>query len=451
VPVLGGRMRTPRWSSGLRRKLGLVVTLLTLCVLGPPLTSNLRSASSNTKRAPLLVGAYYSSWNPENLAQGNLRAHLVPSQQPPAALVNAANPSVAQRAIKLAKSAGISFFALDWWPLDGPPSIGQSELSKSDENVGAFLRARNLGRFKFCMFYETPALGFEADTESIPITPALVENFDHDMLSFAGRYFSNRSYLRVDGRPVVVLYLTRALTGDVAKMMHSARSALARRGINPFFIGDEMFWRVTSAEASSDTLDLTTVPQERRIKAFDAITAYTMYFGQPDPAMGIPGNVGYPGTTSIVQDERTLIDRYRAATHDQIPVLPDVSPGVNDRGVRLTVDHPAQPRQWLPGDGPASTLDRLFRHVAVPELDPRVPIIFITSWNEWNEDTGIQPIPGVSTTRDDSHSGDAYTEGYSYGGEGDSALVVLREDILVARRELLIKDLDITSRRGSSP
>ena len=53
----------------------------------------------------------------------------------------------------------------------------------------------------------------------------------------------------------------------------------------------------------------------------------------------------------------------------------------------------------------------------------------MTVWNEWNEDSGIEPVPGVATSKDDSPTGTEYTQGYTYGGEGDSALQVLRKDI----------------------
>ena len=109
-----------------------------------------------------------------------------------------------------------------------------------------------------------------------------------------------------------------------------------------------------------------------------------------------------------------------------MPVIPDVASSFNDRGFRLPTNHPAQPRQWLPGEGPASTLDHLFRCVALPEVDPALPIVMVTSWNDWNEDTGIEPIGGTPTHVDDSPTGTAYTQGYTYGGEGRSALRVLR-------------------------
>jgi hypothetical protein len=64
-----------------------------------------------------------------------------------------------------------------------------------------------------------------------------------------------------------------------------------------------------------------------------------------------------------------------------------------------------------------------------------LPIVMVTSWDDWNEDTGVEPIPGNATTKDDSPSANSYTQGYQYGGEGTSELAVLTQDI-----ELLDRD-----------
>ncbi len=417
---------------------GAVAVALVLGSATPTRAPTPAHAARGTSHPPhLLVGAYYYSWNPQNLALGTLRQHLVPPQQPPAALTDSADPATAERAIDQARSAGLGFFALDWWPLYPSNNFALGPRLQSDENVGAFLRARNLSRIKFCMFYETWALNYSVATETTTVTPATELRFDADMITFARHYFTSPSYLRIDGRPVVVLYLTRTLTGDVAGMIQGARTALGRLGYRPYFIADEVYWLVTAVDAPAGQVDLTRVPQAARIDEFDAVTGYTMYYGAPDPAVGLDADLtGYPGRTPIVADERGLLAAYRAASGGRVPVLPDVSPGFNDRGVRLAVDHPAQPRQWLPGEGPASTLDHLFRQVAVPEVDRRVPIVFVTAWSEWNEDTGVAPVPGTATSTDDSPSGRAYTEGYTYGGEGDSALVTLRRDIAWGDRQL---------------
>jgi hypothetical protein len=393
------------------------------------------AGSSPPSRVGPLVGAYYYLWNPENFSGGTLRAHLVPPQLPADSLVNSQSPETAARDIANARSAGVNFFAIDWWPYDS--GYSGADYRHADAAMQDFLAAPNISQMRFAMFYETWNLGFDPGRESTPVTFQMELHFDSDMVAFATHYFHNPSYLRIDGRPVVFLYLTRTLTGDVAGMIDGARKVLEARGFDPFFIGDEIYWRVTPEDPDPAGPLLTTAPQANRIEQFDAITSYALYYGDPLPLLG-PTNafIGFPGTTEIVADERDLLSRYRAATNGKVPVIPDVASGFNDRGFRLPTDHPAQPRQWMPGDGPSSTLDHLFRCVALPELDPSLPVVMVTSWNDWNEDTGIEPIGGTATHSDDSPSGNAYTQGYSYGGEGRSAVQTLRKDVTLLDQQV---------------
>jgi len=390
-------------------------------------------ASAGTDAVHPLVGAYYYLWNPENFAGGTLRAHLEPPQLPASSLVNSRSPQTAARDISNARQAGINFFAIDWWPYDA--GYSGEDYRAADGAMKDFLAAPNISQMRFAMFYETWNLGFDPGRESTPVTFQMELHFDSDMVHFAERYFHNPSYLRIHGRPVVFLYLTRTLTGDVAGMIDGARTVLKAKGFNPFFIGDEVYWRVTPENPNPAGPILTTTPQVARIEQFDAITSYILYYGDPDFLLGPTGDfTGYPGTTDIVADERHLLSAYSAATNGRVPVIPDIASSFNDRGFRLPTNHPAQPRQWLPGEGPASTLDHLFRCVALPEVDPALPIVMVTSWNDWNEDTGIEPIGGTPTHLDDSPSGTAYTQGYTYGGEGRAALRVLRADTALLDR-----------------
>ena len=364
------------------------------------------------------VGAYYSEWYPQNASQGTLRQHLVPAQGSNPALERSADPTVAEQAIRQASRNGIDFFALQWSP--GGPAWNR--------NVDAFVRAKNLGDIKFCIFYGTPDLHWDAAHLSTPVNPSVITHFASDMLRLAARYSTSPSYLRIGGRPVFDLYLTRTLTGDVAAMIDHARTVLEQHGYgDPFFIGDEIFWGVTGQASTPAATTITTTPQVGRIRLFDAITDYNLYGGGP-PNPQIPGQdfTGYPGQTMLASDEVALYRRYAAAA-GSVPVLPDVMPGTNTRGVRLAVDQPAEPRQWLPGLGPGSTLTGFLTRVAGPVLNARLPVVFVTSWNEWNEDSGIQPTGGTPTTRDDSVTGSAYTQGYTYGGEGNAALAAVRD------------------------
>ena len=212
-----------------------------------------------------LVGAYYYLWNPENFAGGTLRAHLEPPQLPASSLVNSSSPGTAARDITNARRAGINFFAIDWWPYDA--GYSGEDYQGADGAMKDFLAAPDISRMRFAMFYETWNLGFNAGSESTPVTFQMELHFDSDMVHFAEHYFHNPSYLRIDGRPVVFLYLTRTLTGDVAGMMQGARAVLRAKGFNPFFIGDEVYWRVTPETPNPAGPVLTTTPQVARIRA----------------------------------------------------------------------------------------------------------------------------------------------------------------------------------------
>ncbi|MBO0691480.1 MAG: glycoside hydrolase family 99-like domain-containing protein [Acidimicrobiaceae bacterium] len=371
-----------------------------------------------------LVGAYYSDWYPSNAAQGTLRAHLSPPQGPSNAALDDADPAVAAKAIAQASQAGVDFFALDYWP----------NRPAQNANIDAFLKADDLADIKFCIFYETwDTPSWDGPEEATVVTPALEATFDANLTSFAQRYFDNPSYLRVDDRPVVVLYLTRTLAGDVAGMITGARSTLENLGYNPYFIGDEIFWRVTDENLPATGSPLTHSPQTARIWDFDAITSYGLFAGGHGDPLSPQGDFKtYPGLTSLAADELSLYRRYAAATRGEVPVIPDATPGENTRAVRRFVEEHAEPRQWTPGAGPASTLVHYLDDIDRPIIDPRAPLLFVTTWNEWNEDTGIQPVGGTPTARDDSRTGKGYSQGYVYGGEGDADLVAIRNFVAIA-------------------
>lgn len=410
--------------------MGVLLAAATCSGVGAP-----AGAAPAVRHPPrLLVGAYYYLWWPQNLSEGTLRGHLVPSQAPAPSFDASANPATAERAIDQAVRAGIDFFALDWWP-DSARNWNDHGAAV-DTMADRFVKANNIRRIKYCMFYETWGLGFNAANQTTSVTLATELRFDADMLDLARRYFDDPSYLRIDGRPVVFLYLTRTLTGDVGGMIEGARTYLAQYGYSAFFVGDEIYWDVTAEFPTSAQDTVVDSPQVGRISAFDAITGYSLYEGAPSPGGPTADFVGYPGRTNLVADELALYRAYAAASGGLVPVIPDVTPGFNDRGTRLAVDHPAEPRQWLAGEGPASTLDHVFREVAVPSLSPTLPMVMVTAWNEWNEDSGVQPIGGRPTARDDSSTGACYTQGYTYGGEGGSDLAVLGRDIAAARRQV---------------
>src|SRR5690606_27499800 len=115
--------------------------------------------------------------------------------------------------------------------------------------------------------------------------------------------------------------------GDVAGAIGRVRARLAELGHDVLLIGDEVFWRR---------------PRPERIRLFDAITSYNLYDSDK------PEHRGYASQTSLVDDTLAVYRQFAAAVQADVPLVPHVIPGYNDRGVRPSLGHFAIPRRWAP-------------------------------------------------------------------------------------------------------
>lgn len=164
-------------------------------------------------------------------------------------------------------------------------------------------------------------------------------------------------WFRIDGRPVVFLYITRCYENPEI-LIPEMRKVLG----NPFLVGDEAFWNPMDPS---------------RVALFDAITAYNMY--QPGRFSG--------------EDDAVVADSYLKSCsaawqmhHDVckkagVPLWANAKPGYDDRGVRPGEKHAPIPR--LAGD--------FFRKSLAAGAAVSTDYLMVTSFNEWFEDTQIEP------------------------------------------------------------
>jgi hypothetical protein len=367
--------------------------------------------------ARYLVGAHYYIWYPENFREGYLRGHLRPRQTFYGGEYQSTDTQVIARHIAWCSEYGIDFLSIDWWS-------GESERTASF--FESLYQAPNIADIKFCLFYETQSLGFDSTLGTISFDDVKTARMIADFEKIAPRCFSHPSYLRLRGRPVVVLYLTRTFSGAFAQAIARLRSAMRARGFDLFLIGDEVFWKVSPVvQPGRIPFPLVETPQPARFRLFDAITSYNMYEN------GTASQNGYAAHSSYVSDVAAKYSEYLSAANGLVYFVPQIIPGYNDRGVRMTENHYAIPREWSEGAGEASLFAKLFDLTAFRFVDPRLNMILITSWNEWNEDTAIEPLePSGPTRTDASPSGKEYTRGYSYSGHGLRYLETLRNKVL---------------------
>ena len=85
------------------------------------------------------------------------------------------------------------------------------------------------------------------------------------------------------------------------------------------------------------------------------------------------------------------------------------------------------PPQSEPGASCTSTLEEAIKAM-LPFIDPQLSVILLTAWNEYHEDTVIEPLEVTpATAKDISASGSLYTEGYLYEGHGFKPLELIRD------------------------
>jgi glycoprotein endo-alpha-1,2-mannosidase len=273
------------------------------------------------------MGAYYYPWyasNGRHWSEGYIRGKLIHPQTPLLGEYDSRDEAIINQHISWAKDAGIDFFCMSYWGED----TFDNQVIKNH-----FLKASELEDFKFAILYETlspsllrPYLGLAVEGElkfepDNAMEQAFVESFEY----LAETYFNHPSYLRIDGKPVIVLYITHQFIGDYKGAIEKVRSTIRQKhNIELYLIGDEV--------------DTSKPPREDRIACFDAITPYIQYV-DVDQAL-TSSSLGYADETWVLQNARMKNTIFKEIS-DRLGIgfVPNALPSFNDRGVRLNADH----------------------------------------------------------------------------------------------------------------
>ena len=348
-----------------------------------------------------VVGVYYYPWYGSfpggHSVNQSLRGHLVPPQPPAIGNYSNRSRSTISAHIDQSLKGNVDFWSVSWW---GPQSAEDATLRTS------ILTHPRSAELKYAIHYEsTGRLG----TFENPNFNNLIPDFRH----LATHYFLDPNYLHVDGRPVVFIYLTRAYFNSQSSRdaVANLRSTMqAEFGLDPYIVGDDLF---------GGGVDL------QRAQLWDAITDFDVY-----------GTVlqGRGSTSAALNQLATVYDNARAAiANSDVGFIPTASPGFNDNGVRS--GHPAAPRYLTdePDSKEGELFARMLSEVVVPRTDPKADhILMINSFNEWHEDTQIEPTIVAERTNVDDSGSQQFTEGHFYEGYGDLYLKILREATTVA-------------------
>lgn len=317
---------------------------------------------------------------------GYVRRDLAPQQQPALGEYDDSKPETIRQHLRWSRQANIGLWITSWW---GPNRLEDTNTKD------VIMQHEELGDLKVSIHYET--------SNRVRGGPTGISN---DMQHLCDNYFDHPNYYKIGGRPVIFVYVTRKLESDgsLEQTILTMRTAASKCGHNLYLIGDHVF---------------ESAPEEAEVFVpfwyFDAVTNYDVY-----------GSMGRPSPYA----SRALVDQYyrdqeqwRARAHESgCRYIPAVSPGYNDRGVRFERNHPPLSRK-LSETSPEGSLFAYQLSKAKGLVDPSVDnLIVVNSFNEWHEDTQIEPVVGVKT-----NSPFNMTQGVEYEAYGELYLNLLRQ------------------------
>jgi len=262
-----------------------------------------------------------------------------------------------------------------WWGQSGAPGGDGTLRRYLDEDPGSPVQ--------LLLLYEaTGTLAVNREGFYNFDDPANYRRLVEDLAFLERTYWSSPRYahrfFRVDGRPVVFLWVSRQFSGDWA-----AAVAAARRQAAVYLVGSEFGLELTQDGRPRVRADLA-----ERLAPLDAVSGYGIYDPRYVPASG--------------RLDAAYASRYESASRGWAEVVASVAPharfiptlqfAFDDRYVRPEARNPP----LVSSVAEALAVSRAARGLIDDALggDPRyrsvLPLVFLVSWNEHLEGSAIE-------------------------------------------------------------
>ncbi len=268
-------------------------------------------------------------------------------------------PEVADWHIRWAVEHGISVFVFDWYWNQGMDYLNDA-LDKG------FLGSRYANRMQFCLDWCNE--GHCTQFKPLDFSKETLADFIRVLCE---RYFRHENYLRVDGRPVVVIHQAARLANAHGGWAGCREALEGMRAIARTYGHPGVYFVALHNHA---------ILPRYGLGGFDAVTAYA--YGFCDVAWGGPDR-SLPFDALIPRHDEAYAAARSQAHQQGMDYIPsgwigwDDAPRSRERAVRSTGNTPAAFRRML------ESLPRF--------VDERPGLALFEAWNEWGEGGAAEP------------------------------------------------------------
>ena len=288
---------------------------------------------------------YYTWLGPQNWGRGH-------SDMPLLGFYDSLDEKVIKEHIKWANEYGIDVLKIEYIP-------------QFDKTITSGILNHDLGDTRLCLMYDS-RLRFESVGYSKPPydfnDESIKKTFLDDLNHIADTYFASSNYFKINGRPVLWIYVTRDFTGNYKSVIGQARQNLKNKGFDVYLVGDQVFYNYKLCG----------------ISAFDAVSCYSAYGGRPQ------------NTADFGQRLKFLYMVWKTAAQlAGKDFIPSGIPAYDDRCLE-------NERESLPVlSGTAQDFNfqlQILSNLLDPvNIDPELNQVSIATFNEHQEGTSIEP------------------------------------------------------------
>ncbi len=321
----------------------------------------------SAEQAKPMVGMYYfPGWCHPKGEQGEWQGAIIKAATPRAlcGFYNDADPKLWNYYVPWMSTHGIDFIAFDWY------YNAEQEFLNGSLDSG-YLKSPKNKDIKFCLhwcnhggpWWKKPL--DQSKSAILTMTDSICE-----------KYFSKPNYLRINGRPVFMIYETNMLLsfGGIEGVRDSLAAMRARAKEKGY---PDLYLVAVYPGNSPDYLKML------KGLGFDAFCAYTYCWMRPASVTWDTHNIPYAELTDMLT--KYVYPKLRQeGVKAGLPYWPSTFSGWDDRpraglenALVNTGNTPEQYAKMLKG--------------ALKQVNPASPVVMTEAWNEWGEGACIEP------------------------------------------------------------